>query len=210
MGKGGSEIIKVGRHTVSCGSVADADLGAMLAGQKARVLYSDPPWSDGNLKFWATLCRKQSGKSVQAITYEDLLQRFRQVVQSHTDGYVFLEVGVKQADMVGNLLGAFLQNIRRHRVFYRGGKTMFPNIVFSANTPGHPAFDTDLAGMSGYAIPKLCVRKVAISGGIVLDPFCGMGYSGQAAIDSGMIFVGNELNRHRLNKTIKRLEADAS
>ena len=35
---------------------------------------------------------------------------------------------------------------------------------------------------------------------------CGMGYTAQATVDRNMIFRGNELNKKRLDKTIKRLE----
>jgi DNA modification methylase len=43
-------------------------------------------------------------------------------------------------------------------------------------------------------------------GDICFDPMCGMGFTAQAAMKNRMQFRGNELNKARLNKTIKKLE----
>lgn len=201
-----SGIIRIGKHAVSCGSATDADFKTMLEGKKARVFYSDPPWSDGNLKYWSTLCKKQAGNEVQAITYDTLLQTVHDIIVQHVDGYVFLEIGLKAKASVAGYLNSFLFNVIPIEVMYRSGSVMLPNILFSATTkPHYEPFKEDVAGMSGYPITKLCVGSVAVPGGIAIDPFCGMGYTAQAAIDCGMTFAGNELNRARLEKTIKRL-----
>lgn len=207
----GTEVINIGKHIVSCGSATDADFPSMFKGRKARVFYSDPPWSDGNLNYWATLCKKQAGNEVMAIKYNDLLEIVKRVIKDHVDGYIFLEIGIKAQEKVEQLLNSFLFNVKPHETLYRSGSKMLPNITFSATTASHyKPFSEKLTGMSGYPITRLCVAECGCPDGLVVDPFCGMGYTAQAAIDCGMSFIGNELNRTRLEKTIKRLKTDAN
>ena len=59
--------------------------------------------------------------------------------------------------------------------------------------------------LRGKDLPILAVAPFAVPGGIILDPMCGMGYTAEAAKSNRMRFRGNELNQHRLDKTIARL-----
>ena len=49
--------IKIGKHTVSNEDVQNVDFNKLLNGEKAHILYTDPPWGDGNMKYWCTLNR---------------------------------------------------------------------------------------------------------------------------------------------------------
>lgn len=44
-------IINVGKHKVRHGDVND-DLSPLLGNDKIRLMYSDPPWGEGNIKYW--------------------------------------------------------------------------------------------------------------------------------------------------------------
>ena len=51
---------KIGKHTINCQTINEVNFNTLLEGRKANILYSDPPWGDGNLKFWATMNKKQT------------------------------------------------------------------------------------------------------------------------------------------------------
>jgi site-specific DNA-methyltransferase (adenine-specific) len=49
----------------------------------------------------------------------------------------------------------------------------------------------------------------AFPGALVLDPFCGSGTTGVAAIDADAYFVGVDSSRHWIKATSQRLHAPA-
>ena len=49
------------KHSLLNKSIETIDFHNWLKDKKAYVFYSDPPWSDGNLKYWATLNNRQTG-----------------------------------------------------------------------------------------------------------------------------------------------------
>ena len=60
---------------------------------------------------------------------------------------------------------------------------------------------------SGYPheIIKDCLLLTCPPGGVVLDPMCGWGSTGVAALECGMNFIGIERDRSMINKITKRL-----
>ncbi len=46
--------IIIGKHTVSNEDVQAVNFSELLGGEKAHILYTDPPWGDGNMKYWCT------------------------------------------------------------------------------------------------------------------------------------------------------------
>lgn len=74
--------------------------------------------------------------------------------------------------------------------------------------PDHPApFPT--------LLPKLCILLTTPPGGTVLDPFCGSGSSGVAAVELGHTFIGCELDptyaemsRQRINSWSQKSDQD--
>src|SRR5580692_7990470 len=55
------------------------------------------------------------------------------------------------------------------------------------------------------ALAEICVRAGSRLGDVVLDPFCGTGTTGAAAIRLGRKFVGIDLLRHFVDKARHRL-----
>ena len=79
-------------------------------------------------------------------------------------------------------------------------------IIFFRTDSVQPIDLTGIYHLTGYK----CVREIfkllkPKDDGIGMDLCCGMGYTAQACIDNGLTFVGNELNKKRLGKTINRL-----
>lgn len=195
----------IGDHKVTNGSIESPEIDAMLAGEQVDILYSDPPWGDGNLKYWATMNKKMTGQEVAPISYDALLARIRGLVETYVRGHVFIETGLRWEDSIVEEMSGYLSGVRAYHLEYKSGSRTLTNVLVHGTNAECAPFTIDPTGGSGYANVKRVVENVAVPGGIILDPCCGMGYTAQAAVDTGMRFRGNELNAKRLAKTIKRL-----
>lgn len=197
----------IGPHRVTCLSVDDAGVGCLFDdGRKAEILYSDPPWGDGNVKFWATKASKDTGKAVAAISYDTLVDAFFKLIAKFVTGHVFIETGLRwEADMVERMERVGLRNLERVQLQYRSGGKFYPNVLLFGSFIGGVAALTRLEGCYGADVAADAVAPLARTGEILFDPCCGMGFSARAALRNGMEFRGNELNPVRLEKTIARL-----
>jgi len=198
-------MLAIGNHRVTCGNIADAQVDIMLAGEKVDVLYCDPPF--GNMTYWQTLAKRQTGAAPTQITHEQLYDRMVGLIRRYVFGWVFIETGIKfQGYATHRLEEAGLKNIRSHVLKYQSGSSLLENIFLCGSTLANsPPFTFDPTPFRGAALPRNVVQQVAVKGGILLDPCCGMGYSARAAVANGMRFRGNEFNQHRLNSTIEFL-----
>src|SRR5215813_12911284 len=201
----------IGPHKVTCGSLISPAVDAMLAGERVNILYSDPPWGDGNLAYWQTMNRKMTGAIVPQVKHSELYDRILQLIARYVDGFVFVETGLRWRDYVmDRLRGAGLVNLSAHGLKYRSGSKQLENVLIAAGTSPAYQFNFNPSPYRGAELPRHVVASVATPGGIVFDPCCGMGYSARAAVAAGMQFRGNELNRKRLDKTIAFLTAASS
>lgn len=193
----------IGPHKVTCGSLISLAVDAMLAGERVNVLYSDPPWGDGNLTYWQTMNRKMTGAMVPQVKHSELYDRILQLISRYVDGFVFIETGLRWREYVTDRLrGAGLVNLSAHSLKYMSGSKQLENVLIAAGTSPAYRFNFDPSPYKGAETSRRVIASVATPGGIVLDPCCGMGYSARAAVAAHMKFRGNELNRKRLEKTI--------
>ena len=200
---------QIGPHRVTNLSIDRPQVSDLFNdGAKADILYSDPPWGDGNVKFWATKASKDTGRPVQAISYDALVTAFFDLIAKHVSGHVFIETGMRWADdMTARMLAIGLHNLETVRLQYRSGGKLYPNVLlFGSFLDGHAGL-SKLEGQYGARVARDAIALLAQEGGILFDPCCGMGYSAAAALAHGMQFRGNELNPVRLEKTIARLNA---
>lgn len=197
---------KIGRHTINCQTINEVNFNTLLEGRKVNILYSDPPWGDGNLKFWATMNKKQTGNEVKPIKYDELINIYCDIIKNHVNGYCFIETGLRWKDQTIEKLKPYLYNIETHELLYKSGNRYLPNIMITGTTsPELPKFSGDIKNKSGYEILKRCIGNVAKPGQIILDPCCGKGYCAKAAMEFDLIFIGNELNSKRLEETKQKL-----
>jgi hypothetical protein len=204
-------IQEIGPHKVTNESIESPLVDAMLSGERASVLYSDPPWGDGNLKYWATMNRKMTGKMHRPLTYAALVSRIVSLIEKYVDGHVFIETGPKWEAETVEALGGSLHGARVYRLKYRSGSKLLSNVlIYGVTDKRHSLMTFDPSEMCGPEVPRRCIASVASPGGIVLDPCCGMGYSAKAAVAAGMRFRGNEFNAKRLQKTVDFLKAKAA
>jgi len=198
----------IGQHKITNDSIESPIIDSMLAGEKVSVLYSDPPWGNGNLKYWVTMNKKMTGKEFKPLTYSALITRIVGLIHNYVNGHVFIETGPKWEKETIEAIQGLIKNIRVYRLQYRSGSNMLENVmIYGVTDTRHPMMQFDPSGMHGFEVPKQCIASVATPGGIVFDPCCGMGYSAKAAVRAGMRFRGNEFNAKRLQKTIDFLKS---
>jgi hypothetical protein len=194
----------VGPHRVTNLNIIHPGVNELFDdGRKASILYSDPPWGEGNTKYWATMARK-TGQNVETVTYEALIGRIFDLVAKFVSEHVFIETGLRwKNDTLERMARVGLKNIEATDLTYGGG---FQNALLFGSFVGGVGDLSRVKGMAGGKVAELAIQSLAREGDILFDPCCGMGYSARAALLNGMQFRGNELNAQRLQKTIARLE----
>ena len=200
----------IGSHAITLGSVEGSQVeGLFSPGEKAHILYSDPPWGEGNMKYWATMAEKMTGSRPNQMTFDGMLDRFGELIRGFCTGFVFVEQGMRfEEQTVGALQKAGVTVSRIVQIRYGSGKNTLPNILICGSVNGQtPTLPEGVEGMKGAKLPYEVVKCNALPGGIVLDPCCGMGYTAKAAVRNNMIFRGNEFNSARLAKTEKFLRS---
>jgi len=205
-------IKNIGKHRIRHGDIHDEKGIATLVGnRKADIYYSDPPWGSGNLKYWDTMNKKMNNIDTSTGNFD--VDVFLKTVLSHaadkTEGWVVIEYGKRWIQKVIDFAEeAGLTYCTQIETVY-SGQNLPMEIIFFHTEGKMPLDATPIYHLKGYK----CTREVfkllrPADGGLGMDLCCGMGYTAQACIDNNMSFVGNELNRARLEKTITRLRKD--
>lgn len=210
-------VTTIGKHRVRHGDVHNqAEIANLVGTDKADIFYSDPPWGTGNIKYWDTINQKMNGDagSTGNFDVDAFLKTVLGYAKKYTDGFVVIEYGkqwnakVKQfaseaglifCNEVETLYGSGQQNLPMDILVFHTSKAVNIDLSNTYHTKGYNTVST----LFTYLINQ-SERKSNIG----MDLCCGMGYTAKACIQNKMRFIGNELNRARLDKTIKRLEKD--
>jgi hypothetical protein len=178
----------------------------MLDGETVNVMYTDPPWGDGNLKYWATMNRKQTGAEFTPISYDHLIACIDRLIK-RVDGYVFIETGQRwRQKLITHFEDIGLFNVTAFDLEYNHPNTIVNPCIFGGTAPQYKfTHNVQWRRNDARAVTEI-IGAVARSGDVVLDPCCGMGFTAQACVNLGLSFRGNEFNAARLEKTIARLE----
>lgn len=202
------EIEQIGPHVLRHGDVMDG-IGGLMGNDTAQIVYSDPPWGAGNLKYWQTMNHKMTGAPRRAVNYERFLNQIFTIAKTYAEQFFFLEYGVgwrEDITIMGKRYGFINNGIVPLK--YKSGSRWLPLDIHLFTKLPH-RFDAEyrraLKLTADMNTLRAAVGPVARPGHIILDPCCGMGYTAQIALETGMIFRGNEINARRLEKTKNRL-----
>lgn len=207
-------ITQLGIHRVRNGDVTKG-IEDLMGGDRADVMYSDPPWGEGNIKYWATMNKKMTGNVNEPAPLDVFLSSIFDIAKRYVSRYLLIEYGVRWRDDINTrAVAAGFTPRAVVEIFYSSQHLPLDLHVFTKGSQPLPQNYTHaIAGTSGYATLKAALGPLApllAAGGgrapIILDPCCGMGFTAQAAIDYGFAFRGNELNSARLAKTIARFK----
>jgi len=204
-------ITTIGPHRVQHGNVMDG-IDALMDGKKADLVYTDPPWGQGLVRYWQTKNKKDTGAEPPDLHHADLLNKLFSIAAEISKGTVIVEYGMKWRDEIA-LTG--LKHGLKHRgcvmAHYRSGSKIRPCDIHLFSDHDDcvltPAFAEGMEGLCDYPVVDWCFQNFAPKEGIVVDPMCGLGSTAKAALDYGLTFYGNEFNSKRLEKTIAMLEA---
>lgn len=180
------------RARVLVGEISTRIARRALAGERARVVYSDPPWGEGNLKYWRTH-NDQCGHPVSWARFLDTLGRVLSE-SLQPGGHLFLEMGVRWVDELARAMDAAgFPERSRWNVLYGPASKPLPNVLWYSG----PGAACDPTGMRGEPMTRHVFDSIAEQGALVFDPCCGKGMTARCAVRAGMRFVGCELNPKR-------------
>jgi len=203
---------RIGRHEVVHASIESAEVDRLLLSEKARVLYTDPPWGDGNMKYWATLNRKATGNQFPILSYQLMLDRILRLAKRNVEGHLLLTVGQKWINQVKTAVeDAGMRNIRVFDCYYKSGSKNMPMLIVYGATSSSYQYDRSKfypTDETGAELHRGIVSAVAERGKTLFDPCCGVGNIARAALSNGMKFKGGDFNSARLKKTIEFLRVE--
>jgi len=201
---------QIGKHRVTNNDIM-LGIDELMQGKQADIFYCDPPWGQGNIGYWQTINKRHTGEPTKDIKYEDFINQIFAVASKYAKNIILIEYGIRwRKDIIDMGKKYGLIHIGIADLQYRSGSRFLPSDlhVFAKTKVNIPQIYFDnLKNTSGMATLENAVLPLAVKGGIILDPCCGMGYTAKAGVKAGMTFYGNELNGKRLQKTIDFLKS---
>ena len=192
-------MIAIGPHRLLCGDLTTGSVEALLGGERADVIYSDPPWGPGNQQYWHT---HNARGSVPRTDWPGFLAAFCGVCAQHRthEAPVFVEMGMRWVDELDAAMAhAGLRQQRRWAITY-GPKSKPLPVTLSLYGPQDLPIDLG-ADMHGEPVTRTILSAVVTPGMVVLDPCTGKGMTARWTHRLGGCFRGNELNPRRLQIT---------
>ena len=202
-------IINIKKHRVQHGDIMNG-ISELMKEEKADFIYTDPPWGN-TMKYWHTLNFKQNGKITTPTQYDEFMNKFFSIIKYYAEDRIIIEFGQRwRGDIITLCKKYNLLHNECTQGFYKSGSKFLPfDIHFISKKEKFSLNESMKETCRKYHGLNLvqeifnfyCPKNTKI----VLDPFCGMGYTAKATLDRNMIFRGNEVNKKRLEKTIHRL-----
>lgn len=203
-------ITQIGKSRVKCGDIYD-NLDELFNGEKADIYYSDPPWGEGNLKYWQTMNKKMTGAEPKEVNLDKFLNRVLECSTKYTKdtAIIFIEYGLRwNNDLIELAKNYDLKCVKSIELLY--GSKNLPNILNIFVKGNRQLNITDeyvnnVYHKKGIAVLENAITPFIKENDIVCDLCCGLGYTAQFSVNHKLKFIGNELNQARLNKTIEKL-----
>lgn len=173
---------------------------ALVQESPVPLVYSDPPWSPGNEKWW----RRYAGESPPE-SYSKFLGGWVAAAASCNPEHVFVEQSIR-AEHRDYLTQAINRcpswNIpyqEAWRTYY--GSPARPNMLLHY---GCAPLATNPADLKGVKMTREVFKGLSTypQGTVVADPCMGLGMTSRLAHERGWNCIGTELNPARLQKTI--------
>lgn len=164
------------------------DLDELFQGDKFDVLYSDPPWGVGNLKYWRTMNEQDIVDD-----WFCFLERIKFLYERHgkANAPLYLETGLRFVKDLEKVFG-----VPKHifNVVYTSKK--LPNILMIWNDSP----SVDLTGKTRLDLVVSALQHIE-KGSLIFDPCVGLGTTARACKAIGFSLYANELNKKRMDRT---------
>ena len=221
-------IRSIGPHKVRHGdATTPGAIDELVGGRKIPILYTDPPWGDAHIKYFATLNKKQTGQDVEPTSMDSLLAAIGEAARKHVSHYLVVEYGLRWRDAVQAFgVDAGFRPRGVFPTFYgskpksKGGGRYPMDLHLFTRTDAEPVpsgWAEGVTGTHGYETVRAALAPLAdacreMDGApspCVMDVCCGFGTTARAATELGLTFLGNELNATRMAKTVLRLKQES-
>lgn len=194
----------IGNHRLLCGDITMGSVARVMRNERADVIYSDPPWGEGNQKYWHTI---QQRGSLPRTSWDGFLDIFCKtcIAFRKPSAPVFVDMGKQWTEQLRETMRQNgLSFIRGWIVLYGNRRKPLEQTLslFGRDVPGiiwPEEFPFGLA--TTRAVLNASVRP----GDIVLDPCTGCGDTAKITHKLGGCFRGTELNPNRLEETAEWL-----
>ena len=196
------DVFEFGQHRLSNEPFQQVDYEKLLGGKKVDLLYTDPPWNEDLMDYYADLQREQSPEPVVGnLTYSEMLSELCRIADEHVDGFVVIESQAEDATTLAYVKKA-LHNVEYQEVEYRD----YACGIYIGSTSPEYTFDVSLRLTSGLDTMRAGIKEATDEGDVVMDVMCGKGSVAKAALLEGCTFIGNDFNTQRVNETKELLE----
>jgi hypothetical protein len=204
--------MKIKNHVLTQGNINDNQLDIAIAQNYPNGIdfcYTDPPWGNGNLKYWDTMNKKMNQVETDQIDQERLENRCVELICKNVKHYAFIVYGVREAESLMLKLKAQpnVTDIQYIEKKYRSGAKWLKNCVIAVTLNSAPKENwtgllTNQDGRAGlHVVAKMFKGKYQS----VMDCFIGQGFYLETFNEYGFDVIGNELNQARLTKAISRI-----
>ena len=163
--------------------------------KEADVILSDPPYNQSALSsFYTKADIKEKPR------FNDLFNRFFEIVDEINPRILILEIGIPQEQMYMELLSAKYKNvIAKEALYYNREHCMF----LIASNEDIPSFFYELPLIDEEKIIDIICKNLDYK--CICDPCMGTGLVGWYSNKYGKKFVGTELNKKRLGLLVESL-----
>lgn len=203
-------LYKINKHILSHSDIMTLDLNEFYK-NKPYILYSDPPWGSGNLKYWQTINNRMNKINyISTRNIHEFIDKIFRIIFYHVEFLSFIEYGIGWDDMIIEYINKYSLKLNsKIAIRYKSGNALKPHNLYIISKD---EFDLgsnyihSIENTFGYDTLKNALLPFVKRDKIITDPCCGLGYTARIAKETGMIFYGNELNKKRLDKTIRILQ----
>lgn len=194
------------KHQISSLNIADPQLKKIIP--IVDFCYTDPPWGEGNLKYWKTISDKVDGGLEKQVTQEQLENIIVEIISEKVSYYAFIIYGKKQAESIIKKFNE-KKNIKKVQLInkkYKSGSKWNENCVICVTLNDAKIIDfsflTNKNGIKGLLeVCELFKDKYKT----VLELFVGIGHYLKILNKYQFIVIGNEVNKSRLKKALNKI-----
>jgi 16S rRNA G966 N2-methylase RsmD len=187
--------------------VYHGDISTWKAPRQYDFIITDPPYPKEYLPLWEVLARRASewlkpNGMLIAMTPHFHLDKIMEMMGKHLTFYwiaAYLVPG-ESAGVAQRRINPQWKPLLIYAPSNYTGKTFSDVFISGENDKDHHKWGQSISGMSSI------IDKVCLEGQTILDPFCGAGTTGIAALKHGCLFDGLDVDVENVNISKGRLQ----
>jgi len=196
------------KHFITQGNITDALVEDNIKNNFPNGIdfcYTDPPWGNGNLKYWKTINKKMTSNDSSLISQDELEDKIVDLITANVNNYCFIVYGVREAE---SLMAKFKQkqNVTDIQYYEKTYANNQKNCIICVTLNKADLMDFSfLQNTKGLKSLSLICEMFKDKYKTVLELFVGIGYYLKVLDKHGFTVVGNELNASRLEKALSKV-----